>query len=133
MSKHYNSSKGPSQRQLRVGEQLRQIIAQTLQRGHFSDPLLLDLGGKVTVTEVRPSPDLKKATAYVYSLDGREMDEILPALNKESSSFQKEIGQQMNTKFTPRVHFVIDQSFEESSKIENILSKLSHSSDNDEE
>jgi len=124
------SIKPPSQRQLRVGEQVRHIIAETLQRGHFNHEALLD-GGKVTVTEVRVSPDLKQATAYVLSLGGYNMDEILPALNEEHQTFQKEINRKSELKFTPRVTFKIDQSFDEAQKIDQILSGLHYSDQED--
>ena len=87
------SSKEPTQRQLRVGEQLKQIIAQTMLRGHFSHRDLLD-ASQVTVSEVRVSPDLKNATAYVMTLGGANIDTILPALNDEAHTFQKEINRQ---------------------------------------
>lgn len=115
---------GPTQRQLRVGEQLRHMIAETLQRGHFDDEALLDEAANVTVSEVRVSPDLKKATAYVIALGGKNMDTILPALNEASAYFQKEINRKSELKFTPRLTFVIDQSFEEAQRIERILDSL---------
>ncbi|MEZ5813378.1 MAG: 30S ribosome-binding factor RbfA [Alphaproteobacteria bacterium] len=113
-------SKGPSQRQLRVGEQLRHIIAETMSRGHFHHEALMD-AGRVTVAEVRVSPDLKQAKAYVMSLGGVDMDKILPALNEEAHVFQKEIGRQQNMKFTPKVRFVRDESFDEAQKIDELL------------
>lgn len=119
MTSHH-TSKGPSQRQLRVGEQLRHIIAETMARGHFHHEALLD-AGRVTVAEVRVSPDLKNAKAYVMSLGGANMDEILPALNEEAHVFQKEIGRQQNLKFTPKVKFVRDESFDEAQKIDELL------------
>lgn len=122
--KHHKSE--PSQRQLRVGEQLRHIIAETLQRGHFHDEALLDTG-KVTVTEVRVTPDLKNAKAYVISLGGLQMDEILPALNESAPQFQKEINRQSNLKFTPRVRFVLDTSFDEAQRIDDLLRDISQS------
>jgi ribosome-binding factor A len=110
----------PSQRQLRVGEQLRHIIAETMRRGHFHDAILLD-AGRITVTEVRVSPDLKNATAYVMALGGEDMDKILPALNEAAPVFQKDIGRQSTTKFTPRVRFKIDDTFEHAQRIEDLL------------
>ncbi len=117
-------STGPTQRQLRVGEQLRHTIAETLQRGHFDDEALLDNAANVSVSEVRVSPDLKNATAYVITLGGKDMDRILPALNACASYFQREIGHKLNLKFTPRVNFVFDHSFEEAQRIERILDSL---------
>lgn len=77
--------------------------------------------GRVTVAEVRVSPDLKQAKAYVMSLGGVDMDKILPALNEEAHVFQKEIGRQQNMKFTPKVRFVRDESFDEAQKIDELL------------
>ncbi len=116
----HNSVKGPSQRQLRVGEQIRHIIAETMARGHFHTGILLD-SGRITVAEVRVSPDLKQAKAYVMSLGGEDMDEILPALNREAHIFQKEINRKSNLKFTPKVRFVRDESFDEAQRIEDLL------------
>ncbi|HCQ71253.1 MAG TPA: 30S ribosome-binding factor RbfA, partial [Rhodospirillaceae bacterium] len=113
MSRHKNTQAGPSQRQLRVGEQLKHIIAETLQRGSLQHP---DLGNvaMLTVTEVRPSPDMRQATAYVVSLLDQDIQAAIHALNEESHVFQKEIGRQMSMKFTPRIAFKPDDSFENS-------------------
>lgn len=120
MRPHRSSSKEPSQRQLRVGEQIRHIIAETLQRGHFHEASLLD-AGKITVTEVRISPDLKNAKAYVMALGGTDMDSILPALNTEAHIFQKEINRHSNLKFTPKIRFLADTTFDEAQKIDDLL------------
>ena len=116
-------SSEPSQRQLRVGEQIRHIVAETMQRGHFHHAILQD-AGHVTVTEVRVSPDMKNATAYVMSLGGQNMDEILPALNDSTAIFQKEIGRQITMKFTPRIRFLKDDSFENAQRIDELLRGL---------
>ncbi len=122
MSRQKNKSNNePSQRQLRVGEQLRHIMSETLHRGHFNDELLLDKSNTIIVSEVRPSPDLRHARAYVMSINGEALDELLPALNSQSHIFQKDINKSSSLKFTPRVNFVIDNSFEEAQHIENLL------------
>lgn len=113
----------PSQRQLRVGEQLRHIISETMLRGHFRDEKLLD-AGKITVTEVRISPDLKNAKVYVMTLGGEDLEEVLPALNEAAPVFQKEINRHSNLKFTPRVQFKIDNSFDEARKIDDLLRSI---------
>ena len=120
-------AQGPSQRQLRVGEQIRHIMAETLARGHFKDEILIDVAGGVTVTEVRPSPDLRQATAYVISLGGADMDKILPALNANAVTFQKDINAKATLKFTPRVRFMIDTSFEKVQKLDELLSTIKYS------
>lgn len=122
--KSSSSRAGPSQRQLRVGEQLRHVIASVLQRGDFDSEVLLEESRNVSVSEVRPSPDLKSATAYVITLGGRHTDEIVAALNDEHKVFQKEFSRQLNLKFTPRIKFVYDDSFDEAQKIEDILRNL---------
>ena len=113
--------KGPTQRQLRVGEQIRHMIVETLQRGHFQDEVLMDEAPNVTVSEVRVSPDLKNATAYVITLGGKDMDIILPALNDSAFYFQKEINRSSNLKFTPKIRFRYDDSFDEAQRIERLL------------
>ncbi len=120
-------SRAPSQRQLRVGEQLRHVISETLQRGHFRSELLIEEAHNITVSEVRTSPDLRQATAYVMSLGGLHIEELLESLNEESNLFQKEINRKLDIKFTPRVRFVTDQSFDEAQKIENILKNIPQS------
>lgn len=110
----------PSQRQLRVGEQLRHIIVETLQRGKFHDEALLE-SRSVTVSEVQPSPDLKNANVFVTTLGGGDMDKILPALNEASGYFQKEINRKLRLKSTPRLTFRADNSFDQAERIENIL------------
>lgn len=117
--KSHLGQKGPSQRQLRVGEQIKHIIAETLQRGHFAHEALLNTG--ITVSEVRVTPDLRNAKAYVMSLGGENIDAILPALNAESQAFSKAINAQSNMKFTPKVRFVRDESFEEAQRIDQLL------------
>jgi ribosome-binding factor A len=128
----HNSVKGPSQRQLRVGEQIRHIIAETMHRGHFHNEALLD-AGRITVAEVRATPDLKMATVYVMSLGGEDMDNIVPALNKEAHIFQKEINRQSGLKFTPKVRFVRDESFDEAARIDELLRGMHIPDDSDEQ
>lgn len=133
MGKRKNTSEGASQRQLRVGEQLRHIISETLQRGHFNNELLMNKSNTVIVSEVRPSPDMKHARAYVMSINGENMDEILDALNENAKEFQKDIGRKLNMKFTPRVTFVTDTSFDEAEHITNLLRGVHIPSDTEQE
>ena len=122
-------TEGPSQRQLRVGEQLREILGDVLRRGKFHDPVLLDAGYSITISEVRPTPDLKQAKVYVMSLGGVDMDVILPALNQASSFISKEVGKKLTMKFTPKFRFVEDDSFIEAAHIEGLLRNLPKSSE----
>lgn len=121
MKHHRNKNTEPSQRQRRVGEQLRHILSEVLHRGHFNDKLLIDKSNTIIVSEVRPSPDLKHARAYVMSLNAENMEDIIPALNAHAHIFQKEMGKATNLKFTPRIKFVTDTSFAEAQHIENLL------------
>lgn len=122
MSQDHNQ--GPSQRQLRVAEQVRHILSETMQRGKFTDMVLYEAAQNVTVAEVRMSPDMKHARAYVMTLGGRDMDTILPALNQAAPLFQKELARNLTMKFTPRVKFVVDDTFDEAEKIENLLRNI---------
>jgi ribosome-binding factor A len=123
MKARHSKSAGPSQRQLRVGEQMRHIIAETMQRGHFNSDALAQ-AGRLTITEVRVSPDLKIARAYVMALGGDDLAGILPALNDQAHMFQKEINRQAQLKFTPKIRFVADESFESANRIDEILREL---------
>ena len=114
--------KKPSVRQLRVGEELRHALAEVLGRGELRDPNLR--GRAITVTEVRATPDLKRAIAFVTPLgDGSTDPGILMALGRASSYLQGEIGRRIRLKFTPRLSFEFDDRFEYASKIDNLLRK----------
>jgi len=110
---------GPSQRQLRVGEALRHALAEVLARNEIRDP---DLEGvSVTVTQVKPSPDMRYATVYCEPLGGENAKEIVAALNRHKGFLRGEMGHRLTMKFTPDLRFVEDESFAEAQKIENIL------------
>lgn len=112
-------AKAPSQRQLRVGEELRHALAQLLARGELRDPELA--GVPITVTEVRASPDLKNATAYVMPLGGGEADEVVAHLDKHKRFLRGEVAKRVNLKFMPELRFKVDVSFEASSRIDQLL------------
>jgi len=110
---------GPSQRQLRVGEMLRHALADVLRRGDIRDA---DLTGiSVTVTQVKPSPDMRHATVFVEPLGGKNADVIVKALNRNKGYLRGEMGHHIALKFTPELRFVEDTSFAEAEKIETLL------------
>ncbi len=114
-----NRGKGPSQRQLRVGEELRHALSQVLQREGFRDPALS--GVILTVTEVRPSPDLRNATVFVSPLGGGDMKAILAALARASRFLRGEVAKRVHLKFMPDFSFKADTSFDEFAKIDAAL------------
>src|ERR1700760_36464 len=110
---------GPSQRQLRVGEMLRHALAEILFRNEIRDPALD--GVSVTITQVKPSPDMRYATVYCEPLGGENAREVIAALNKHKGFLRGEMGHRLTMKFTPDLRFVEDESFAEALKIETIL------------
>ena len=115
-------SQGPSQRQLRVGEEIRHILAETLSYRCSGDELLDH--STITVTEVRVSPDLQNATVFVIPLGGKQLPEVLAALKENSKYFRKEVAQKLKTRIAPRLAFQADFSFDNASRIESILNSL---------
>ena len=110
---------GPSQRQLRVGEMLRHALSDILREREIRDP---DLEGvSVTVTQVKPSPDMRHATVFVQPLGGENANVIVEALNRHRSFLRGELGHSIELKFTPELRFVEDTSFAEAQRIEQIL------------
>lgn len=111
--------KGPSQRQLRVGEVLRHALADILRETDIRDSDLL--GVSVTVTQVKPSPDMRHATVFVEPLGGANAQTIIAALNRHRSFLRGQLGHVITLKFTPELRFVEDTSFAEAERIERIL------------
>jgi ribosome-binding factor A len=118
--RHSSSSRrGPSQRQLRVGELLRHALSDILRRGEVRDP---DLAGvSVTVTQVVPSPDMRHALVYCEPLGGKNAGPVISALNRHKGFLRGEMGRMIDLKFTPELRFVEDVSFAEAEKIEVLL------------
>ena len=109
-----------SQRQLRVGEMVRQIISDCLTRDIIQDPVLLNF--PITVSKVRMSKDLKIANIFIMPLGGENIQEIKNILNLNKFIFQKELALSIKTKFTPKIIFYIDDTFIEADKINKLLS-----------
>jgi ribosome-binding factor A len=111
---------GPSVRLLRVGEQVRHVLSDILQRGDVHDDVLAK--HVVSVTEVRMSPDLRHATVFIKSLLGQDEDAVLKALRTNTAFFQREVAKRLGLKFAPKLQFKPDESFEEADRIEKLLS-----------
>ena len=114
------SETGPaSVRLLRVGEEVRHILAGILQRGDVHDDTLAS--HMVSVTEVRMSPDLRHATVFVKPLLGKDEDAVLKALRTNTAYLQREVAKRVRTKFAAKLKFIGDESFEEGSHIDALL------------
>ncbi len=113
------ASKPPSQRQLRVGEELRHAIAWMIERGEIHEPAIQKT--PVTVTEVRISPDLKNASVYITPLGGGDAGDVLQALNRASSFLRRQMGKIVRLRYIPRLSFVEDDTFDEASHIDALL------------
>jgi ribosome-binding factor A len=114
------TSSAPSQRMLRVGEQVRAAITQILQRGEVRDDLIEKT--VISISEVRMSPDLKIATAYVTPLGVKDHDSVIAALNKNAKFIRGRLGNQLRQmKYMPEVRFRDDTSFDNYQKIDALL------------
>ena len=111
--------RGPSQRQLRVGETIRHVLAGMLERGEVRDPALAGL--LVTITEVRASPDLKSATVYIMPLGGVGGDIVLAAFGRAAPYLRGRIAREVQLRFAPELRFALDRSFDEAGHIETLL------------
>lgn len=114
-----SSGKLPTQRQLRVGEEIRHALVRLLAEESFRDPALQDVS--ITVSEVRPGRDLKSATAFVYPLGGGSADEVAAALNQAAAYLRGRLGRIVRLKFTPQLVFHADRSYDRASAIETLL------------
>ncbi len=107
----FHDGPGPSQRQLRVGELIRRTLSEVLTRGDVHDPDLNRI--PITVGEVRTSPDLKIATAYVLPLGGQGAEEALEALRRNKSEIRRLVNKKLALKFSPDLRFQIDNTFDQ--------------------
>ncbi|WP_317056343.1 30S ribosome-binding factor RbfA [Roseovarius rhodophyticola] len=107
----FHDGPGPSQRQLRVGELIRRTLSDVLMRGDVHDPDLNRLS--VTVGEVRTSPDLKVATAYVLPLGGQGRDDVIELLARNKGELRRIIGKKLALKFAPELRFRLDETFDQ--------------------
>ncbi len=113
------SAKGPSQRQLRIGELIRKALAEIFIRTDIRDK---DLEGVVlTVSEVSISPDAKNAKVYVFPLGGDDQQKAVAALNRHAKFLRGELARKVSLKYTPQLRFEIDVSFDQSERIDEVL------------
>lgn len=110
-----------SVRTLRVGEQVRHVLSEILQRGDVHDETLQN--HLVSITEVRMSPDLRHATVFVKPLLGQDEEAVLKALRQNTAYLQREVAHRVRTKYAARLKFLADESFDEGGRIDAILRK----------
>jgi ribosome-binding factor A len=115
----HQSSRAPSQRQLRVGEVIRHAFAEILTRGDIHDPVFEST--VVTVSEVRMAPDMKLATVFVMPLGGQNADEMLAAFERHKKYLRGEISRRVHLRNAPELRFRLDTSFEEGGRIDAVL------------
>jgi ribosome-binding factor A len=113
------TTEGKSVRLLRVGEQVRHILSEILARGDVHDDVLTT--HTVSVTEVRMSPDLKHATAFIKSLLGQDEEAVIKALRTNTAYLQREVAKRVQLKFAAKLKFLADESFDEGSHIDRLL------------
>ena len=119
MKRDTHKPTGPSQRMLRVGELVRHALSGVFARGDIEDPLLE--GKVITVPEVRMTPDLKLANAYIMPLGGEGAEEIVAALNRHHRFIRGRVAPALDLKFAPDLRFYVDNTFDEFGKIDALL------------
>lgn len=117
MARH--RAKSPSQRQLRVGEELRHALSRILSRGDLRDPELAE--ANITVTEVRMSPDLKAATVFVVPFAEGSPEALVSALTRAAPYFRGQLGREIDLRFIPKLSFEADHSFDQAARIDALL------------
>jgi ribosome-binding factor A len=112
-------AKGATQRSLRAGELIRHALAEILARGDVHDPVIET--HLITVAEVRMSPDLRIATAFILPLGGQDTAVVLAALDRNKRYLRGEIAHRVSLRFAPDIRFRIDERFDEAERIERLL------------
>lgn len=120
MARKQFTSEEHSVRLLKVGERVRHILSELLTRQEVHDDTLT--GHSVSVTEVRMTPDLRNATVYVKPLLGADEQDVVKALRQNTAYLQREVARRLGLKFAARLQFRLDESFDEASRIEKLLS-----------
>jgi ribosome-binding factor A len=109
----------PGQRQLRVGEEIRHLLADLLERGNMRDPDLRE--ASITVTSVDVSPDLRNATAFVMPLGGHDEKRLMAAMRRAAPWFRARVGERAGLRYAPEIRFELDRTFDEADRIGNLL------------
>lgn len=117
----FSSSKANGHRSKRVGEEIRHALAQIFMRGECHSPEVNS--ASITVSEVRISPDLKNATAFIMPLAGQQKEEVLTALVEIAPEIRYLVSKRVKLRHAPRIHFKLDESFDEAERINNLLKK----------
>jgi ribosome-binding factor A len=117
--RHKDQPQGPSVRVLRVGEQVRHVLSEILQRGDVHDDVLAS--HPVSVTEVRMSPDLRHATVFVKPLLGKDEEAVIRALRTNTAYLQREVAHRIRMKYAAKLKFLPDESFDEATHIDALL------------
>lgn len=117
--KHAEISENRSVRLLKVGEQVRHVLSEILARGDVHDEVLAT--HLVSVTEVRMSPDLRRATVFVKPLLGKDEEKVLKALRTNTAYLQREVAHRVKMKYAAKLKFIADESFDEGTHIDKLL------------
>jgi ribosome-binding factor A len=104
---------------LRVGEAIRHALTEALRGGRLRDPILND--ASITVSEARVAPDLQNCTVFVMPLGGRDVAEVVAALNRAAPFLRGEVARACRLKFAPQLRFRRDESFDQGQRMENVL------------
>ena len=118
---HPSGPTSASQRQLRVGEELRHALAQLLRPGELRDPALRE--ANVTVTEVRVSPDLRNATAFVMPFAGANADQVMAGLKRSAVFLKGRVARMVELRQAPRIVFALDDAFDNAARIAALLAR----------
>src|SRR5260221_12374072 len=118
-SSERDKNRSPGQRQLRVGEETRHLLADLLERGNMHDPDLRD--ASITVTSVDVSPDLRNAIAFVMPLGGQDVQRLLAAMRRAAPWFRARVGERAGLRHAPEIRFELDRTFDEADRIGALL------------
>lgn len=108
-----------SQRQLRVGQEIKKVIASAIEKGEVRSTEISE--AFITITNVIMSPDLKYATVYIMTLNGKNLGIVLEQLNADKWVFKKQVAAKLKLRFTPDINFRVDDTYEEADRINRLM------------